>query len=83
MLGPSGFFLVLLLSSAARIYAEDRSSNRPVDQTKEEETITTNEQPMRRETTPNTAGMVGPSGEEIHDFLYPTYEDEKLLTRAN
>jgi hypothetical protein len=83
VLGSSGFFLILLLSSAARVYAEDRASNRPAGQTKEEETIMRNEEPMRTETTRNNAGLVGPSGEEIHDFLYPTAEDDKVLTRAN
>jgi hypothetical protein len=83
VLGSSGFFLVLLLSSAARVYADDRASDRPAGQTKEEEPITRNEEPMRTDTTGNTAGLVGPSGEEIHDFLYPTAEDDKLLTRAN
>jgi hypothetical protein len=83
VLGCSGFFLVLLLSSAARVYAEDQASDRPAGQTKEEETITKNEEPLRTDTTRNNAGLVGPSGEEIHDFLYPTAEDDRFLTRAN
>jgi hypothetical protein len=83
VLGSSGFFLVLLLSSAARVYAEDQASDRPAGQTKEEETITKSQEPMRTDTTRNNAGLVGPSGEEIHDFLYPIAEDDKLMTRAN
>ena len=83
LLGLGGFFLVLLLSSLPRVYGEDRASDRAAGQTKEEETITRNEEPMRTDITSNTAGLVGPSGEEIHDFLYPTSEEDKLVRRAN
>lgn len=78
-----GFFLALLLSAAAPVYAENQPTDRPADRIKEEEIITRNEESMRADTTRDSARMVGPSGEEIHDFLYPTAEDDKLLTRAN
>jgi hypothetical protein len=83
VLGSSGFFLVLLLSSAARAYAEDRATDRPAVQTKEEDTIKRNEQPMPPDSSRDSPRLVGPSAEEIHDFLYPTTEDDKVLTRAN
>ena len=83
LLRSGGFLLVLLLSSFPGVCAEDRASDRAAGQTKEEETITRNEEPMRTDITSNTAGLVGPSGEEIHDFLYPTSEDDKLVRRAN
>ena len=78
-----GFFLALLLSANAQVYAEDRATDRPADQTKEEETGKRTKEPIRRDTAREPAHLLGPSGEEIHDFLYPTSEDDKLLTRAN
>jgi hypothetical protein len=83
LLVSGGFFLALLLSAAAPIYAEDRPIDRPADRIKEEEIITRNEESMRADTTRDSTRMVGPSGEEIHDFLYPVPEDDKVLTRAN
>ena len=83
LLVSRGFFLVLLLSADAELYAEDRAADRPADHTKEEDTIKRTEEPTRRDTSRDTASLVGPSGEEIHDFLYPTTEDDKLLIRAN
>ena len=78
-----GFFLALLLSANAHIYAEDRATGKPAVQTKEEDTIKRNEQPMPPDISRDSPRLVGPSGEEIHDFLYPTSEDAKVLTRAN
>jgi hypothetical protein len=65
------------------MYAEDRPTDRPADRIKEEEIITRNEESMRVDTIRDSARMVGPSGEEIHDFLYPRPDDDKILPRAN
>ena len=83
LLVSPGFFLALLLSAAAPIHAEDRATDRPANRIKEKELITRNEESMRADTTRDSALRVGPSGEEIHDFLYPTPDDDKVLTRAN
>ena len=83
LLVSRGLFLALLLSAAAPMYAEDRPTDRPADRIKEEKIITRNEESMRGDTTRDSTHMVGPSGEEIHDFLYPTPDDDKVLTRAN
>ena len=72
LLVSRGLFLALLLGTDAELYAENRATDRPADQTKEEETGKGPEEARRTDTTPDTAGLVGPSGEEIHDFLYPT-----------
>ena len=79
----SSFFLALLLSAAAHVHAEDRATDRGAVQTTEKETSKRNEEPMRPDISRDTARLVGPSGEEIHDFLYPMIEDDKHLIRAN
>jgi hypothetical protein len=73
----------MLLSAGAHVYAEDTDADKLKVHTKEEETVKRNEKPVEPDTTASSARMVGPSGEEIHDFLYPTREDDKVLTRAN
>ncbi len=83
LFASGGFFFALLLSPPAHVYAEDTDADKPRVQSKEEETFKRNEEPIRSGTTRDLAQRVGPSGEEIHDFLYPTREDDKVLTRAN
>ena len=82
LLVSSGFFLALPLSAAAHVQAEDRATDRASVQTTEE-TSKRNQEPMRPDISRDTAPLLGPSGEEIHDFLYPVIEDDKLLIRAN
>lgn len=79
----SGFFLALLLSAAAHVHAEDRATDRPPVETKEKETGKRKEEPMQADISRDTARLLGPSGEEIHEFLYPVPEDDRVLTRAN
>ena len=83
LLVSGGFFLALPLSAAAQVQAEDRATDRAAVQTTEKETSNRNEEPLRWEISRDTAPLLGPSGEEIHDFLYPMIEDDKPLTRAN
>jgi hypothetical protein len=78
-----GFFLALLLSAAANVYADDHAADRPAVETNEGEKIRGSEQPMEAATPRDTARLVGPSAEEIHDLLYPAPEDGNVLTRAN
>ena len=83
LLVSGGLFLALPLSAAAHVQAEDRGTDRASVQTTEKETSKRNEEPMRPDISRDTAPLLGPSGEEIHDFLYPVTEDDKLLIRAN
>ena len=82
LLVSGGFFLALLFG-AANVYGDDHAADRPAVETKEGKTIKRNERPMEPATPRDTARLVGPSAEEIHDFLYPTPEDGGVLTRAN
>jgi hypothetical protein len=83
LLLSGAFFLALPLSAAAQVQAEDRTADKAAVQTTEKETSKKNEEPMRPDISRDTARLVGPSGEEIHDFLYPMIEDDKHLIRAN
>jgi hypothetical protein len=78
-----GFFLALLLGAAPNVYADDRAADRPAVDTTEGKNIKRNEQPMEPATTRDTAHLVGPSGEDIHDFLYPAPENPQVVTSAN
>lgn len=83
LLVSGGFLLALPLSAAAHVQAEDLATDKRSIQTTEKETSKRNEEPKRSDTSRDTAPLLGPSGEEIHDFLYPVIEDDKLLIRAN
>ena len=72
----SGFFLALLVSNSPHLYAEERRA----DSSLVEPIINRNEQPMEPGNTRDTIRPVGLSGEEIHDFLYPTAKDGKVVT---
>ena len=83
LLVSGGFFLALLLSAAANGYANDHATDRPAVEAKEGKDTRRSEQPTEPATPRDTARLVGPSAEEIHDFLYPAPEDGNALTRAN
>ena len=78
-----GLFLALLLGAAPNIDADDRAADRPALDTTEGKNIKRNEQPMEPDNTRATVHLVGPSGEEIHDFLYATPENRKIVIPAN
>jgi len=77
-----GLFSALLLGDLPHLYAEDQGADSPVVEAKEKN-IKANEQPMAPDSPRGTLPLVGPSGEEIHDFLYPTTENRKVVTSAN
>ena len=58
-----------MLSEFPHQYAEDRRADNPVVEAKDK-SIKRNEYPMESDTIHNAIIMVGPSVEEIHDFLY-------------
>ncbi|HUC99761.1 MAG TPA: hypothetical protein VMR88_14825 [Candidatus Polarisedimenticolaceae bacterium] len=77
----SGCFLALLVSVFPVIFAEDQPADTAA--VEHNDTIVSNEQAMAPDTTRETIGLVGPSAEEIHDFLYPAPENRKTITSAN
>ena len=76
-----GLFLALLLSDLPHLYAEEQGVDSPVVEAKEEKIK--RDQPMEPDNTRDTVHLVGPSGEEIHDFLYPTTENREVVTPVN
>ena len=78
-----GLFLALLLSDLPGMYADDQGTNSPVVESRLEKNIPRNQPATESETSRHSIDMVGPSGEEIHDFLYPTAKDGEVVTQAN
>jgi hypothetical protein len=76
-----GLFLALVLSGWPHISAEERATDGPSVEPKEEK-IKRN-QAMEPDITDGILPLVGPSGEKIHDFLYPTLRDGKVVRPAN
>jgi hypothetical protein len=74
-------FLALLLSGVPHLYA-DQGADSPVVEPKEN-SIKPNEEPTEPDNSRDTVPLVGPSGEEIHNFLYPTTANHKVVIRAN
>jgi hypothetical protein len=81
LLVSGGLFLALLLSGLPHVYAEERAADSPSVAPKEEK-IKRN-QAMEPDITDGIFPLVGPSGEEIHDFLYPMPRDGKVVRPAN
>jgi hypothetical protein len=81
LLVSGGLFLALLLSGLPHVYAEERAADSPSVAPKEEK-IKRN-QAMEPDTTNGILPLVGPSAEEIHDFLYPTPKVGEAVTPAN
>lgn len=79
LLATGGFFLALSLSQFPHLYAQNGGADSPAVESNEGKNIRRNDQPMEPD---NSRGLVGPSGQEIHDFLYPPAEDRKDVTPA-
>jgi hypothetical protein len=78
----NGVILALLLSSLPGMYAEDRRADDAVVESRMEKNTPRN-QPVTESETSRHSIMVGPSGEEIHDFLYPTAKEGEVVTQVN
>jgi hypothetical protein len=76
-----GCFLALLLSVFPVTFAEDQPADKAAVEPKD--IVMSNEQPMAPDTARETIGLVGPSGEEIHELLYPAPENPQVVTSAN
>jgi hypothetical protein len=78
----NGVILALLLSSLPGMYAEDRRADDAVVESRMDKNTPRN-QPVTESETSRHSIMVGPSAEEIHDFLYPTAKEGEVVTQAN
>ena len=76
-----GCFLALLASVFPVIFAEDQPGHIPAVEPKD--SFVKDEQSKETERTRKAVCLVGPSGEEIHDFLYPAPENPQVITSAN
>ena len=78
----NGALLSLLLSFPG-IYAQDQRANSKVVESTVEKDLPKNQDPIELDTTRRGLPMVGPSAQEIHDFLYPIPKDVKVVRPAN
>jgi hypothetical protein len=75
--------LALLLNAFSGTDAEDQPANSKVVESTVEKNLPRNEQPSESDTIRHNGAMVGPSAQEIHDFLYPMPKDVKVVRPAN
>jgi hypothetical protein len=82
-LAACGLLLALLLSGLPHIdaYAEDLATDSPFIELKDDK-IKRNP-PTESDTIHNAIHMVGPSGQDIHDFLYPMPKVDEAVTPDN
>ena len=78
-----GLLLALLLSDPSGVDGEDKGRDSRTVERNDARNSRRTEQPREAQNTNNSVGLVGPFGEEIHDFLYPTSEDDKGMRPAN
>ncbi len=74
LLVSTGFLLALLVSSSPPLYAQDRRADKSIVESK---IIKGNEYLLEPANNRDVTRLVGPSSEEIHDFLYPAVKDRK------
>ena len=77
--------LLPIISDAAEVrgdFPNDRTSvvPRPIAEPKNGKNTKVIEQPVEPDTIRGNIGIVGPSGQEIHNFLYPKPNDGKVIT---
>lgn len=76
-----GCFLALVVSVFPVIFAEDQPAVRPAVEPNDNSLNSRRSKELERRR--ETVGLVGPSGEDIHDFLYPAPENPEIVTSAN
>jgi hypothetical protein len=64
-------FIALLLSGVFHLYAEDRRAEVRIVKSQQEKQIRNSEPSLEPDHPREPMGLIGPSGQEIHDFLYP------------
>jgi hypothetical protein len=81
----AALLLSLPVSDAAGVRRDDRKdvATNQIVEPKEDRNTNITERSISPDILPENSGLVGPSGEEIHDFLYPTVDDGKVVIPAN
>ena len=77
-----GLYLALLISASPHLNADDQQAGRHVAEDNEK-SIEANEQLMEPHNRRDTVTLVGPSSQEIHDFLYPSPNAGEAVRPAN
>ena len=74
-----------MISDAAEVRGDDRRevATSLIVEPKEDRNTNITERSILPDTIPHNLGLIGPSGQEIHDFLYPTVDDGKVVIPAN
>ena len=81
LLIASWLSVAIMLSTADSLHSDDGPRDTSAGATKEAQSLNRNKEPVQPNNTPETTGLVGPSAEEIHEFLYPAIQDDKAVTR--
>jgi hypothetical protein len=76
-------FVALAGSRSPYLYAEDRLAGSASVEAKEAQLFERDEQPRPPAKARHSTRMVGPSAEEIHDFLYPPSVERNISPGAN
>ena len=76
--------LLPIISDAAEVRGDFLKDGRlvvrrPIAEPKDGRNTKVNEQPVEPDTIRVNIGIVGPSGQEIHNLLYPKLNDEKVI----
>jgi hypothetical protein len=75
-----------IISDAAEVRGDDRkevATSLIIVEPKKDRNTKITERSISPDTIPHNLGLIGPSGQEIHDFLYPTVDDGKVVIPAN
>ena len=80
LLIASWLLIAIVLGTAAPLRSDDERRDTSPSATEETQTIKRNEEHAQTKKAREITGLVGPSAEEIHDFLYPPLQDDKAVT---
>jgi hypothetical protein len=74
-----------MISDAAEVRGHNRKevATSLIVEPKKDKNTNITERSRSPDTIPHNLGLIGPSGQEIHDFLYPTVDDGKVVIPAN
>jgi hypothetical protein len=77
--------LLPIISDAAEVRGDDRKdvAPSPIVEPKERRNTSITYESIQPDAIPNNIGLLGPSRQEIHDFLYPTLNDGKVVIPTN
>jgi hypothetical protein len=81
LLIASWLSVAVMLSTAASLHSDDRPRDTSASATEEAQRLNRNKESVQPNNPRETIGLVGPSAEEIHEFLYPAIQHDKAVTR--